>query len=221
MQFNQAQDVPDFIEALERPDLPNPGTIAHLGLKRSAPFDPPDRLSLGAWPNFRLNPRDRRCLQEKTLWEVPVLPMKTLTPNDSAVTIYWNEKDLPPGEHREMAFTYGLGNVSSGEAEGKLGVSIGGAFVEQGEFTVTAYVSHPSPDERVTLNLPDGFQLLAGAAEQAVPPLPAGAASSNSPVSWKVRAPDKAGQYVLKVQASSGIAQSQPIIIRPPGGIFN
>jgi hypothetical protein len=40
--------------------------------------------------------------------------------------------------------TYGLGNVSSGEAGGKLGVSIGGSFVEEGEFTVTAYLERSS-----------------------------------------------------------------------------
>jgi hypothetical protein len=147
--------------------------------------------------------------------------MKTLTPADSAVTIYWNDKDLPAGQHREMAFTYGLGNVSSGEAEGKLGVTVGGAFVEDGEFTVTAYVSQPARDERVTLDLPVGFKLLAGSAEQAVPPLPRDAASPNSPVTWKVRAPGKAGPYILKVHASSGVAQSQPITIRPRGGIFD
>jgi hypothetical protein len=221
MPFNQPQEVPDFIEALERPDLRNPGTIAHLGLKRNGPFDPPDRLTLGAWPNFQLNSKDARCLQQQTLWEVPLLSMQALKPADSAVTIYWNDKNLPAGQHREMAFTYGLGNVASGEAEGKLGVTVGGAFVEGGEFTVTAYVSQPARDERVTLDLPDGFVLVAGAAEQPVPPLPRGAASPNSPVTWKVRAPAKAGPYVLKVHASSGVAQSQPLTIRPRGSIFD
>jgi hypothetical protein len=221
MEFDRPEEVPDFIEALERPDLRDPGTIAHLGLKRHGPFEMPDRVTLGAWPNFRLHSRDRRCLQEKTLWDVPVLPIKTLTPPDSAVTIYWNEKELPPGRHREMAVTYGLGNVASGEAEGKLGVSVGGDFVEDGEFTVTAYVSRPAPDERVTLDVPPGFELPDDNAEQAVPPLPPDAGSPNSPVTWKVRAPGKAGQYVLRVRASSGVAQSQPITIRPRAGIFN
>jgi hypothetical protein len=221
MGFEAPEEVPDFIEALERPDLRDPGTIAHLGLKRLGPFDPPDRVTLGAWPNFRLYNRDRRCLQEKTLWEVPVLPIKTLTPADSAVAIYWNERELAPGEHRQMAVTYGLGNVSSGEAEGKLGVSVGGAFVEEGEFTVTAYVSRPEPDERVTLDLPPGFRLLAGTAGQVVPSLPPDAGSPNSPVTWRVRAPGKAGQYVLRVRASSGVAQGQPVAIRPRAGIFN
>jgi len=221
MRFNQPQEVPDFIEALERPDLQNPGTIAHLGLKRQAPFDPPDRLMLGAWPNFRLHDRDARCLQEKTLWEVPLFPIKTLTPADSAVTIYWNEKELQPGQHREMAFTYGLGNVASGEAQGRLGITVGGSFVEGGEFTVTAYVREPSRDETVNLDLPEGFHLLSGTAQQTVPPLPPDASSPNSPVTWKVRGPVKSGQYTLRVRASSGIAQGQPIVIRPKGGIFD
>jgi hypothetical protein len=220
MQFPLADQVPDFIEALERPDLRDPGTIAHLGLKRTSRFDPPDRLTLGAWPNFRLHGQDHRCLQEKTLWEVPILPIKSLSPADSAVAIYWNEKDLLPGEHREMAFTYGLGNVSSNQAEGKLGISVGGSFVEEGEFTVTAYVNHPSPGENVALSLPDGFRLLAGASEQVVPPPLPGAASPNSPVTWRVTAPGKAGQYDIRVRSSSGVAQTQPLTIRPRGGIF-
>jgi hypothetical protein len=86
---------------------------------------------------------------------------------------------------------------------------------------VTAYVSKPGREDTVTLEVPDGFKLLAGAAQQAVPSLPRDAASPNSPVTWKVRAPDKPGRYVLRVRASSAVAQSLLVTIRPRGGIFD
>jgi hypothetical protein len=47
-----------------------------------------------------------------------------------------------------------------------------------------------------------------------VPPLPPGSASPNSPVTWKIRAPGREGDYTLKVQSSTGAAQTQPVRIR-------
>jgi hypothetical protein len=50
-----------------------------------------------------------------------------------------------------------------------------------------------------------------------VPPLPEGAASRNSPVSWRVRAGPKEGNYTVKVQSSTGVSQSQPVRIKIKG----
>ena len=33
MEIFEQKDIPDYIQALERPDLNNPGTVAHCGLK--------------------------------------------------------------------------------------------------------------------------------------------------------------------------------------------
>ena len=49
---------------------------------------------------------------------------------------------------------------------------------------------------------------------QRVPPLPPGASSRNSPVTWKVKVPEREGKYSLKVQSSTGVSQTQPITIR-------
>jgi hypothetical protein len=214
-EFVRPEEVPDFIQACENEDLKNPGTVAQIQL-RVAGLESPSRVTLGAWPNPELGRRDERCKQEKTLWEVPVFPIHTLNPADSAVTIYWNEKPLQPGQSREVGFAYGLGSVAGGEGGGKLALTVGGSFVPGGEFTVTAYVSNPAPLQHVTLTLPEGFTLLAGTAEQAVPPLPPGAESRNSPVTWKVRAGPKEGKYPLKVQ-SGNIVQTQPLRIRVKG----
>jgi hypothetical protein len=213
--FDRPQDVPDFIQACEQEDLASPGTVAQIQLK-VAGLEPPDRVTLGAWPNPELASKDERCMQEKTLWEVPVFPIHTLNPADSAVTIYWNDKPLQPGASREVGFAYGLGLVAGSEGGGKLALTVGGSFTPGGEFTVTAYVSNPAPGQTVKLTLPEGFELIDGRAEQGVPPLPPNAESRNSPVTWKVRAGPKEGTFTLKVQSGTAV-QTQPLRIRVKG----
>src|SRR5262249_20693159 len=176
-EFNRPEEVPDFIQARETEDLANPGTIALIQLKVPG-FETPSRVTLGAWPNPELG---SECRQEKTLWNVPVLPIKSLPPGDSAVAIYWGEKALQPGGRRDVAFAYGLGRVAAGETGGQLGLSVAGAFTPGGEFTLTAEVHHPTPGQTLTLTLPEGFSLAAGGATQAVPAVPPGAASRISP----------------------------------------
>jgi hypothetical protein len=194
--------------------LERPGTICHLQLRLGGKLDPPDRVTIGAWPNPQLATRDRRCVQEKTLWVVPLFPIKTLTPPDSAVTIYWNEKVLEPGTSREVGFAYGLGKVSSSEGGGSLGLTVGGSFTPGGEFTLTAYVSNPRVGQTVSLTLPEGFKVLEGELTQPVPQLPAGSSSRNSPVSWKIRAASREGPFTLKVQSSTGASQTQTVRIK-------
>lgn len=211
-EFNSPREVPDFIQALENEDLAKPGTVAHVQFRLGSRFDPPDRVTLGAWPNSELRIKNPVCRGHMTGWNVPVFPMKTRPIADSAVVIYWNEKDLKPGDSREVGFAYGLGSVSSSEG-GKLGLTMGGSFTPGGQFTVTAYVNNPSPNQKLTLKLPEGFALVTGDYEQRVPPLPPGASSKNSPVTWKVRAGTR-GTYSLKVESNTGISQTQTITIR-------
>ncbi len=216
--FSRPDLVPDFIQACERDSLLDPGTIAQVQFRLGGKLEAPGRVTLGAWPNPLLGQRDPRyrgvCLQEKTKWEVPVLPIKTLTPPDSAVVMYWPEQVLQPNGAREVGFAYGLGKVSAGEGGGKLALTVGGSFAPNGEFTVTAYVSNPAPGQTVTLSLPEGFALTGGTATQTVPPVPPGAARSTSPVTWKVRGPAKEGRYTLRVQSSNGASQTHPLRIR-------
>src|SRR5262249_20184780 len=152
--------------------------------------------------------------QEKTLWEVPALPIKTLRPGDSCVTMYWNERAIGPGEKREVGFAYGLGNVASDKAAaGRLGLSVGGSFKPGGEFTLTALVSNPQRNESLSLELPAGFELVGGEATQKVPEVPADAVRRTSPVTWKIKAGAE-GSYALQVKSSSGAVQVQPVRIR-------
>jgi hypothetical protein len=222
-EFNRPEDVPDFIQARESADLTNPGTVAQIQLKIPG-MEPPSRVTLGAWPDPKLNQRvipgffenmgKARPAQEKTLWDVPVLSMKTLVPNDSCVVIYWPEKSLAPGATRELSFAYGLGNVASSEGGGRLALTVGGSFVPNGEFTLTAYVSNPVAGQTLTLALPEGFTIISGAQTETVA---AGFGSGTVPVTWKVKAGPREGKYNLKVKSSTGVSQTQLVRIKVSG----
>jgi hypothetical protein len=217
--------IPDFIQALEHDDLRNPGTIAHLKLKMGAGFTPPDRVTLGAWPNHRLRTPDNKApkeaqpgadtpASERTMWEVPILPIKAVTymprvnergDPDSCVVIYWDEKPLAAGQSREMGFTYGLGSVSS--EGGRLGLTVDGDTSPGGTFTLVAQVKDPQPGENLTVTLPEGFRLADGSATV---PVPAG--TGRVTVTWKIKAGNR-GRYTLRVQSTAGAAQSKQVII--------
>jgi hypothetical protein len=207
------KQIPDFLQALERPDLAHPGTVAHLRLKLEN-LDPPVRVTLGAWPNEKLRVQARNANGPSTLWDVPLLPMKTLDLNDSAIVIYWKEQPLEPGGKREVGFEYGLYNLASQGS--RLAATVDGAFRPEGQLTVVAYVHQTGlgdADETVTLTVPEGFKLLAGAQTQPVPELPRDGKGGNRPVTWKVQA-GPTGKYEFTVQTSSGFAQTLALEIK-------
>ncbi|HEV3263517.1 MAG TPA: hypothetical protein VG013_42165 [Gemmataceae bacterium] len=202
--------IPDFIQALEHEDLAHPGTVAHLKLKLGDK-EPPSRVTLGAWPDDNLQ-RLRSIAEAKgpnTLWRVPVLPMKTLWPYDSAVVIYWNDKPLPAHGSREVGVAYGLGSVSS---SGKLLMTIDGTFKPGGDLTVTALVSNPAAGETLTLSVPEGFRI-DGDATQTIPDLTPDSASRNRPVTWRLKA-GPVGRHDLEVRSSAGAAQTKTVTIK-------
>jgi hypothetical protein len=210
LEFKTAAEIPDFIEALERPDLKNPGTVAHLTLK-AGKLEPPSRLLLTAWPSDKLGIPE--AVGPGTRWEVPLVSIKQISPYDSAVVMYWEEKELPPNGQREIGFAYGLGKVSTatttGASSGRLALSGGGSYRPGGVFTVTAYVSKPEIDQRASLQLPEGLKLVEGDAEQRVPPA---GGQGYSTVTWKVRA-DKTGAFDITARSGS-LSQTQKVTIK-------
>jgi hypothetical protein len=217
--FDNPKAVPDFIEAWEKDDPKDPGTVARIQFRLGQRLEPPTRVFLGGWPNGNLGrlgyPNARA---EATLWEVPRVSMRELherirqvdpaqadkAPPDSAVSIYWDEKPLAPGGRREVGFTYGPGQIVKGD---KLALSLSGQYVPGGEFTLTARVSNPKAGDKLTLTLPKdaGFELLPGYnKEQAVA----------ATVTWRIKA-GAVGTYKLRVESTSGIVQVQPIAIYP------
>jgi hypothetical protein len=174
--FSQ-KEIPDYVEALEHSDLLNPGTVAHLGLKGLRTPDPHGlepllEMRICRWPQ-----------NSEVRWDWDLEPInKDPDKKDSCVALYWAYQDMNPSEVREMAFTYGLNAVSSGD--GQIGLTAGGSFRPGGEFTVTAYIKEPKPGQKIKLNAPSGLALLQGEfAEKDVEP-----ASGFSQVSWRLTA---------------------------------
>jgi tRNA A-37 threonylcarbamoyl transferase component Bud32 len=188
-----AKSVPDFIQALEVPDLTRPGTVAQMNFKLGGKLEPPGRVSLTHWPT-----------EGQFAWTVPVVAMD----NDSAVVIYWNARKMKPGSQRTLGFSYGLGYIAT--SGGALGVTVGGAFAPGSDLTVVALVSNPRPNENVTLRLPPGLVLTEGNTPTQRVPLAVG--SRPSLVTWRVRA-GAAGTFTLSVASSTGIEQTKTILI--------
>src|SRR5262249_27474275 len=127
---------------------------------------------------------------------------------DSAVAIYWEEKDMAPRTSRELAFTYGLGSLES--TTGKIGLTVKGDFAPKGELSLMALVKDPAKNEELPLVLPKDWKLVDGAEKQIVPPVEAG---RPSPVTWRVRSAGE-GTFELQVKSSTGSTQSKRIRIK-------
>ncbi len=194
----KTKDLPDYVQAFERPDFKDPGTVAHLGVRVSAHIatvEPPDSLLFSHWPG------------SNAAWTYPVQNMGT----DSAIGLYWVEAAVDPGAERRVGFTYGLAKVIAGKAGGKMGLTAGGSFKAGGVVTVTAYLDRDLKRPTVTLTVPDGLKLATGVrAQQTVtirPTEPHGRAS------WRVVC-ERPGQYTVKVELADGATEEMPLIVR-------
>jgi hypothetical protein len=204
MQDFPEKDVPDYIQALERGDPDDPGTVAHMGLRGirlgGLTLDPIEKLRICRWPG------------SETLWD---WEPKAIDDNadggrakDSCVALYWMPRALNPGERRDVAFTYGLNRIAATGRGSRLGLTAGGSFRVGGEFTLTAYVKNPEAGQRVKLEkLPDGLQLVEGQElEQTVP-----GGGDYAQVSWRIRAL-KAGEFTLGAAAGTARVEYKAII---------
>jgi hypothetical protein len=195
--FDQ-KDIPEFVQALERPDLNDPGTVAHLGLKLPD-FEPLHQMVICRWPG-----------NKEMRWKID--PLEAMRSNkekpDSCVVLYWAYDPMNAGEVRKMAFTYGLNTISSaggmgsGGGDGKIALTTGGSTRPGREFTVTAYVKEPQEGQTVRLILPEGFSFAKGHdAEKKVE-----GGGDLSQVSWRVRSGKKEGDFLL--EAASGASRT-------------
>lgn len=195
--FKTPREVPGFIQVLQRPDLKNPGLVAQLNLRISDKIEPPGRVSLTHWPGP----------DKKDRWDVPMAKIG----DDSAVVLYWEPRELRPGQSRDIGFTYGLGHVEIGP-QFLLGVTVGGQYYVGGELTVVALVADPKV-KSVKLELPKGLQLLDTPAQQPVTMRAGiGEAARPSPVTWRVRA-IQSGTFTLDVSTDTGMKQSRRVKI--------
>ncbi len=229
--FGKASEVPDYISALERPDLKNPGTVAHVTLRYTDGLEPPTRVILGAWPLDDLKKYEdtvKYADGPNTRWIVPELSMKLAKrpppdPNkdgDSAVTLYWDDAKVEPGKPRKVGFAYGLGSVSGGKGGGQLGLTAGGDLVKDKEFTLTAYIKNPTKGTTVKLTLPSGLALTHGKETEDVPELPSGAASPFSTVTWRVKA-SKGAVFPVNVALSTGAKEVHKIYVKQAAEVLH
>lgn len=149
------KDLPHFIQALERPDLRNPATVAHVGLKVGS-LEPVQSLLICRWPDI---------IGFEVRWRWQPTPINIPPENkDSCVVLYWPELKMKPQEKRLVGYTYGLGRVGrlpgrNQPPAGRLALTAGGDFGMNGEFTVMAYVQAPQAGDTVQLHLPAGLAL--------------------------------------------------------------
>jgi hypothetical protein len=203
--------VPDFIQALENPNLAAPGVIVHLTL-RGADATPPDRVVISAWCGDMA--WDYYASLGGDGHPLTRCGSRTHVP-DSAIGLYFDPQPLAPNQNRVIITYYGLGGISSTET-GNVSLSLTfSRIVRQGDtFWVTALVAKPQTGQMVKLDLPAGLALASGyRAEQAVTP-----GGDYTQVSWQViaEAPLNNGAVTVTLQPT-GIKESQSITVQPKG----
>jgi hypothetical protein len=206
------KEIPEYIQALEHPDLNDPGTVAHMGLKgfklANVHLEPIDRLVICRWPDSHA-PWD---------WDYKSIDDEASggrAGKDSCVVLYWDPQTLEAGTRLDMAFTYGLNRIAATGKGSTLGLTVGGSFLVNGEFRLTAYIKNPEAGQHVKLEpLPDGLKLVEGQqVEQEVP----GGGEYNQ-VSWRIQG-KSVGRKTLAVSAGTARVE-YPVTIRA-AGIFD
>lgn len=190
----KGKEVPTYLQLLQRPDLKNPGFIAHLTYNFGSAFTMPDRVVLTGQAAF-INQWDLRVMQAMGI---------------SALGFYWDPKDIKAGGKRNLAYAFGEGIAPSPEGDGLVSLILGGSFEPGKLFTVTAYVQDPAPGQSLTLELPAGMERVEGKDRQ---PVPLADDDGNCMVFWKARVLD-AGRFPVRVRSSTGVTHTKIVTVR-------
>lgn len=185
--------VPGYVQILQNADLKNPGFIAHLTLRLHRKWEPPNRVVLtqsGAGGDG---------------WNINAVRAGDST----AVALYWDPVELKPRSQRELAYGLGQSIATPAGIGGQVSVAFGGSFEPGKLFTVTAQIEDPSPGEDLTLEVPDGMQVVEGRERQ---PVPLAAGESPSVVLWKCRVL-RPGDFRLTLRSSAGVTLTRRISI--------
>jgi hypothetical protein len=190
----KGKTLPEYLQILQRPNLKNPGYVAHVSLNLGSPKDRPDRLVM-----------TRHGMGFNT-WDM----MPAMAGGDSALGIFWEPKEIPAGGKREITYAYGRGIAIAPENEGRFNLVLGGSFEPGKLFTIAAYVQDPAPGQALTLELPQGMERVEG--KEIQPVNPASEDRPESVVLWKARVV-KTGDYPLRVRSSTGLTHTKMISI--------
>jgi len=191
----KGQTLPDYVQALQQPNLKAPGLVAHLTLNLGSGIDKADRVVLSRHGAGGLNG-----------WDMPAVQAG----GDSALAVFFEPRELKPGGRREMGYAYGPGIAVPPESEGRIDVKLDGSFEPGKEFTVTARVHDPVPAQTLILELPEGIELIGGREIQPVPE--ALVVPPLSIVEWRccVR---ELGRHRLRLRSSTGVTQTKILTV--------
>jgi len=188
------KQLPDYIQVMQRPDLANPGFTAHLTLNLGGSMEKPNRVILSRHGAF------------KDQWDMQTVQAM----GDSALSIYWDPKEIKAGGKRDMGYAYGEGIAYGPASEGNFNLILGGSFEPGKVFTLAAMVSDPAPGQSLTLELPDSMERLEG---KAVQPVPApGDDRAQTMVLWKARVL-RLGQFPIRIRSNTGITMTKVVTI--------
>lgn len=186
--------LPDYVQCLERPDLKNPGYVAHITVNLGSSIEKASRVVL------------TRHGSGLGGWDMPAMESM----GDSAVGLFFEPKEIKPGGRREFGYAYGKGIAIAPESEGNVEVRLAGSFEPGKQFTVTALVHDPVVGQALTLDLPKGMALVEGREIQPVPQ-----PTTDPPqtfVVWRCRVLEL-GEHPLRLRSSTGVTQTKLITI--------
>lgn len=191
----QSGSIPDFVRALERPNLQNPGVIVDIGLRTESGVESPHEVVLSHWPG------------SNAAWDYD---RQRGFGKDTAVGLYYVKRTMKPGDKRVMSYTYGLGSISSTRSQNaRISLTAGGPFKAGGKFWLVALVQNPKAGQEVSLQLPAGISLATN--EKLKKPVPP--SESYSQISWLLNvAPRATGQAELKAKLSPDNAEESQTI---------
>jgi hypothetical protein len=190
--------VPNYVQLSQKPNLKDPGFVAHLTFQLGAGYERPDRVVLT---------RGGALTGDK--WDATVAPAG----GNSGLVLFWDPKEIKPGGQRRMAYAFGQGIALGPDGEGQLAIALNGSFEPGKLFTIAVQVPDPAAGQSVTLELPPGMERVEGSERQSVPAVNA---EGNTMVLWKARVLNT-GRFALRVRSSTGITQTKIITISRPG----
>jgi hypothetical protein len=195
--------VPDFIQALEKPSLTDPGVVARLKLRVPGLKEEPDKVLLTYWPGHNAS----GGLDPIKQWDVPLQSFKKgageMKPSDSCVVMYWDEKKLEPASTRTVGFTYGLFHLAT-DTKGSISASLSGDLAVDKKISVIGLVPHPKEGEQLELKLEKGLEFTSGSKAKQDLVVPKGAlANFPSPITWNIKA-TAPGHYEVIIHSNKG-----------------
>jgi hypothetical protein len=190
--------MPEFIQALERPDFIQPGLVVSLTLRGNDSI-PPDRLVLSRWPGSGAE------------WDYVIADIG----HDSAVGLYYRPHALAPGERRPVILHYGLGGLSSASSGNtRLALILPKVLPVGQEGTVVVLVRDPQPGQQVSLTVQPPLALAYG--QTPLKPVRCGGPASYCELAWRVQALDahlEAARVQARLEPAAVLEQTMIAIV--------